>query len=109
MNIFSSLNSTAAFAVALSAGAAEPPSPPKTDPVAEASLQALQSEVQLPNEFTQNILATGLLLAWTSAVVLLATIGCGWADVRVMVSPKIQRVPVAELKNVYWGIRVPGK
>jgi hypothetical protein len=49
-----------------------------SDPVQEAKLQALQTEVQVMKEFTQNILSTVYFALGTVVVVLIAMIGFGW-------------------------------
>ena len=67
----------AALAVAVAAGAAELTTP-KADPVQDARLQALQTDVQLFKDFTQNILATVYFSLGTVVVVLFAMVGFGW-------------------------------
>jgi len=68
----------------LSLGAQVSPQPPSTsapakaDPVQEAKLQALQSEVQTFKDFTQHILSTVYFALGTVVVVLIAMVGFGW-------------------------------
>lgn len=67
-----------------SLGAQVSPHPPsasvqaKPDPVQEAKLQALQTEVQIFKEFTQHILTTVYFSLGTVVVVLIAMVGFGW-------------------------------
>jgi len=67
-----------------SLGAQVSPQPPsasaqaKPDPVQEAKLQALQTEVQIFKDFTQHILTTVYFSLGTIVVVLIAMVGFGW-------------------------------
>jgi hypothetical protein len=57
---------------------AQPALQAKSDPVQEAKVQALQTEVQVMKEFTQHILSTVYFTLGTVLVVLIAMIGFGW-------------------------------
>jgi hypothetical protein len=50
----------------------------KADPVQEAKLQSLQTEIQVMKDFTQHILSTVYFALGTVVIVLLAMIGFGW-------------------------------